>query len=87
MTGKGVAGSVAGRRLLVGNRALLADAGVDPAPLAAAAAALRSAGKTVVFVAVDGQAAGLLAVADPVKGTTPEAIRAPRAPRACASSC
>ncbi|MDQ1349218.1 MAG: P-type Cu+ transporter [Acidobacteriota bacterium] len=76
VTGKGVAGSVAGRRLLVGNRVLLADAGVDPAPLAAAAATLRSAGKTVMFVAVDGQAAGLLAVADPVKGTTPEAIRA-----------
>ena len=79
VTGKGVTGSVAGRRLLVGNSALLADAGVDPAPLAAAAAALRRAGKTVMFVAVDGQAAGLLAVADPVKSTTPEAIRALRA--------
>jgi Cu+-exporting ATPase len=76
VTGKGVTGGVAGRRLLVGNSALLADAGVDPAPLAGAAAALRSAGKTVMFVAVDGQAAALAAVADPVKGTTPEAIRA-----------
>ena len=79
VTGKGVQGTVAGRRLLVGNSALLEGAGVDPAPLAAAAAALRSAGKTVMFVAVDGLAAGLLAVADPVKSTTPEAIRALRA--------
>ncbi len=76
VTGKGVKGTVSGRRLLVGNRALLEGAGVDPSPLAAASEALRSAGKTVVFVAVDGQAAGLVAVADPVKGTTPEAIRA-----------
>ena len=76
VTGKGVQGTVSGRRLLVGNRALLEGAGVDPSPLAAASEALRSAGKTVVFVAVDGQAAGLVAVADPVKGTTPEAIRA-----------
>jgi Cu+-exporting ATPase len=59
VTGKGVQGTVAGRRLLVGNSALLEGAGVDPAPLAAAAAALRSAGKTVMFVAVDGLAAGL----------------------------
>ncbi len=79
VTGKGVQGNISGRRLLVGNSALLADAGVDPAPLAVAAAALRSAGKTVMFVAVDGQAAGLLAVADPLKSTTPEAIRALRA--------
>jgi len=79
VTGKGVQGTVAGRRLLVGNSALLEGAGVDPAALAAAAAALRSAGKTVMFVAVDGQAAGLLAVADPVKSTTSEAIRALRA--------
>ena len=79
VTGKGVQGTVSGRRLLVGNRTLFEDAGVDPAPLAAAAAALRGAGKTVMFLALDGEAAGLLAVADPVKATTPEAIRALRA--------
>ncbi len=79
VTGKGVQGTVSGRRLLVGNRALFEGAGVDPAPLAAAAEGLRAAGKTVMFVAVDGRAAGLLAVADPVKSTTPEAIRALRA--------
>ena len=79
VTGKGIRGTVAGRRLLVGNRALFEESGVDSAPLAAAAEALRAEGKTVMFVAVDGRAAGLLAVADPVKRTTPEAIAALRA--------
>jgi P-type Cu+ transporter len=79
VTGKGVRGIVAGRRLVVGNSALLADSGVEAAPFAAAAERLRAAGKTVMFVALDGRAAGLLAVADPIKGSTPEAIRALRA--------
>jgi len=63
----------------LGNEALLADAGADPAPLAGAAAARRGAGQTVVFLAVDGRLAGLLGVADPVKATTPEALAALRA--------
>ena len=69
-TGKGVAGTVDGKRVALGNRAL-----VDPGPLAERAEALRREGQTVVFVAVDGQAAGLLGVADPIKDSAREAIR------------
>ena len=67
--GKGVAGTVAGRSVLVGNRVLMAEHGVDVASLEPRAGALASEGATPVFVAVDGRAAGLLAVADPVKPT------------------
>jgi Cu+-exporting ATPase len=74
-TGKGVTGGIEGRRVALGNRALLDELGVDPGPLAARAEALRSDGQTVMFVAVDGRPAGLLGVADPIKATTPEAIR------------
>jgi Cu+-exporting ATPase len=73
-TGQGVTGSVDGRRVGLGNRALMDDLGVDPGGLAERAEALRGGGATVLFVAVDGTAAGLLAVSDPVKATTPEAI-------------
>ena len=69
-TGKGVTGTVGGKRVALGNRAL-----VDPGPLAERAEALRREGQTVVFVAVDGQAAGLLGVADPIKDSAREAIR------------
>ena len=79
MTGKGVRGEAQGRKLVVGNGALMESSGVGLETLAPAADELRSAGKTAMFIAVDGQAAGILAVADPVKGTTPEAIRALRA--------
>jgi Cu+-exporting ATPase len=65
---------VDGRRVGLGNRALMDDLGVDPGGLAERAEALRGGGATVLFVAVDGTAAGLLAVSDPVKATTPEAI-------------
>jgi len=75
VTGKGVTGRVAGRRVALGNRRLLEDLGIDPGSLAEQAEQLRSAGKTVMFVVVDGEAAGLLGVADPIKETTPEAIR------------
>ncbi len=74
-TGKGVTGGIEGRRVALGNRALLDELGVDPGPLAARAEALRSDGQTVMFVAVDGRPAGLLGVDDPIKATTPEAIR------------
>ena len=87
VTGKGVTGTVAGRRLLVGNSALLADAGVDPAPLAAAAAALRSAGKTVMFVAVDGQAAALAGGRRSGQGHDAGGDSRARARKASASSC
>jgi Cu+-exporting ATPase len=76
VTGKGVTGRVDGRRVALGNRALLDQLGIDPGELAARAEQLRGEGQTVMFVAVDGRAAGLLGVADPIKETTPEAIEA-----------
>ncbi len=75
VSGKGVSGRIAGRRVLLGNAALLSDNGIDTASLAAPAEAQRAQGRTAMFLALDGQAAGLVAVADPVKATTPEAIR------------
>ena len=64
-----------GRRAALGNRTLLDALGVPPAGLDDQAERLRGEGQTVVFVAVEGRPAGLLGVADPVKETTPEAIR------------
>lgn len=75
LTGKGVTGSVQGRAVALGNRKLLADLGIDPAELLAPSEDLRRAGQTIMFIAVDGQVAGLLGVADVVKPSTPEAIR------------
>ena len=76
ITGKGVSGTVGGRRVLLGNAAMLAGAGIETASLAARADSLADEGKTAMFVAVDGRAAGLVAVADTIKATTAEAIRA-----------
>jgi len=75
VTGKGVKGRVDGRPVGLGNLKLLEDLGIAPGELAGKAEALRKEGQTVMFVAADGKAAGLLGVADPVKGTTLEAIR------------
>jgi Cu+-exporting ATPase len=75
ITGKGVTGLVAGRAVSLGNRALLDELGIDPGGLSAQAEELRAAGQTVMFVGLDGRAAGLLAIADPIKGTTAEAIK------------
>ena len=74
VTGKGVVGNVDGHRLLFGNRALMDDNGIDVANLNADGH--RRQGATAMFVAVDGAAAGLLAVADQIKETTPAAVRA-----------
>jgi Cu+-exporting ATPase len=74
-TGKGVTGAVEGRQVALGNAALLAEQGVDAGPLQARLEELRREGQTVVLVAVDGRTAGLLGVADPVRGSTGEAIR------------
>jgi Cu+-exporting ATPase len=74
LTGRGVRGTVDGVRVLVGNRELLQEAGIDALDLPARAEALRRAGQTVVYVGLDGRAAGLVGVADPIKETTPEAI-------------
>ncbi|HET9042830.1 MAG TPA: copper-translocating P-type ATPase, partial [Burkholderiales bacterium] len=78
VTGKGVQGTIEGRRVLIGNAALLADAKVDAGRLAERAQSLQAEGQTVMFIAVDGRAAGLVGVADPVKASTSEAIRALR---------
>jgi Cu+-exporting ATPase len=75
ITGKGVSGWVDARQVAVGNRALLESIGADPGELAKQADELRKEGQTVIFVAVDGKAAGMLAIADPIKPSTPEAIR------------
>jgi Cu+-exporting ATPase len=74
VTGKGVTGKVEGRDVSLGNLSLMQDQGIDPGTLAEAAEAMRKEGQTVMFVAVDRRAAGLLAVADPIKPTTLEAI-------------
>ncbi len=79
VTGKGVLGKVDGRDVVLGSAALLAERGIQLGPLAAEAETLRRDGQTVVFVAVGGRAAGLLGVADPIKASTPEALRALRA--------
>ena len=67
---------VDGRRVALGNAALMADLGVDLGALADRATSLQHEGKTAMFVAVDGKPGGLVAVADKVKPTTPDAIRA-----------
>jgi Cu+-exporting ATPase len=74
-TGRGVSGTVEGRRVLLGNGTLLAEEGIDAAPLAGDADALRRDGQTLMFVAVDGRAAGVLGVADPIKASTAEALQ------------
>jgi Cu+-exporting ATPase len=76
ITGKGVRAQVAGKQGAIGNEAMMRDVGADTAPLAGKADALRGDGRTVMFVAADGRLAGIVAVADPVKATTPGAIRA-----------
>jgi Cu+-exporting ATPase len=75
LAGRGVRGRVDGREVALGTRALLDALGVDAGALAARAEELRGEGQTVVCVAIDGRAAGLLGVADPIKASTPEAIR------------
>jgi P-type Cu+ transporter len=74
ITGKGVAGTVEGRVVAVGTVLFLNELNVETTPLLAQAEPLRRDGQTVMFAAIDGQPAGLLGVADPVKSTTPEAI-------------
>ncbi|HTP84559.1 MAG TPA: heavy metal translocating P-type ATPase [Alphaproteobacteria bacterium] len=74
-TGKGVLGTVEGKRVALGNERLFADLKVDMRPLESRADELRRDGATVIFMAVDGQAAGALAIADPVKATASEAVR------------
>ncbi|WP_293905065.1 copper-translocating P-type ATPase [Phenylobacterium sp.] len=74
--GKGVMGVVDGRKLLIGSGRFLAEHGVDTSALDAGAEALRTEGATAIFAAIDGRAAGVFAIADPVKATTADAVRA-----------
>ncbi len=75
VTGKGVKGRVDGREVALGNQALMESLGIDAGHLIERAEELRADGQTVMFVAVDGKPAGLVGVADPIKESTPEAIR------------
>ncbi len=77
-SGIGVRGQVEGRSLALGNVALMEQLGVDLSPLREPAEALRRQGASVMQLAVDGRLAGLLAVSDPVKATTPDALRSLR---------
>ncbi|MEO5799798.1 MAG: heavy metal translocating P-type ATPase, partial [Gemmatimonadales bacterium] len=74
ITGQGITGVADGHAILVGNEALLQAWSVDVAPLRVAAATLAGQGRTTVYVAIDGALAGVLAIADPVRPTTPAAI-------------
>ncbi len=76
VTGKGVTGRIEGHNIALGNKKLLDDLGIDPGNLSQEAETMRKEGQTVMFVSVDGKAAGILCVADPIKETTPEAISA-----------
>ncbi len=76
ITGKGVVGTIDGRNVALGNRALLEEIGIPSTELASVADELRRDGQTVMFVVIDGKPAGLIGVADPIKESTPEAIRA-----------
>ena len=77
--GKGVTGTVEGRRVAAGNQAFLAERGINSAALTADADRLRRDGATAIFLAVDGNAAGVLGIADPIKATAREALEKLRA--------
>ena len=74
--GKGVTGVVSGRKLIIGNRRIMTEAGVDTGSLDQSADELRREGATAIFVSIDDKAAGIIAIADPIKATTPAAIAA-----------
>jgi Cu+-exporting ATPase len=76
--GKGVTGRIDGRSIVIGNRRFLAELGVDSAALDNEAERLREDGTTAIFIAVDGRAAGIIAIADPIKETTPGALKSLR---------
>ncbi|MDP5307878.1 heavy metal translocating P-type ATPase [Paracoccus spongiarum] len=75
VTGKGVRGSVGGRAVALGNAAMMREMGLDTGAAEAKADTLRAEGKTAMFVAVEGALAGIVAVADPIKDSTAQAIR------------
>src|SRR6266581_1283363 len=75
VTGQGVRGEIGGRKVAVGSRRFMESQGAVPASLADKADALRTQGKTALYAAVDGRTLAVVAVADPIKETTPEAIK------------
>jgi Cu+-exporting ATPase len=77
--GRGVLGVVEGKKIVLGGAPLMTDVGIDTTPLEPRAEGLRSEGATAIFAAFDGKLAGLFAIADPVKATTPDAVRALKA--------
>lgn len=77
-TGRGAVGTVEGKRIILGNARFLTEQNIDTSSLAAAADELRREGATAIFVGIDGRAGGTIAIADPVKPTTPEALEALR---------
>ena len=77
--GKGVRGTVDGRRVVIGNLRIMQEAGIDAGALAAAADRLRDEGATAIFIALDGRIAGVAGIADPIKPTTAEALAALKA--------
>jgi len=78
-TGRGALGTVEGRRIVLGNARFLGEQAIDTAALAGAADDLRGDGATAIFVGIDGKLGGVIAIADPVKQTTPEALAALKA--------
>jgi Cu+-exporting ATPase len=74
-TGKGAVGKVEGKRIALGNAKFLSELGVDVSELATPAEELRKEGATAIFMSVDGAVAGAFGIADPIKTTTPEALR------------
>ena len=79
LTGRGVEGCWRGKHVALGNQALMQEQGAAVDSVREKAEALRATAKTVMYVAIDGKLAGLLAIADPIKDTTPEALRQLRA--------
>jgi P-type Cu+ transporter len=75
LAGKGVTGRIGTQSAVIGNRRFLSDLGVDAGALDSEAEGLREDGATAIFVAIEGRAAGILAIADPVKETTPDALQ------------
>lgn len=73
--GKGVTGTVEGRRLVLGSHRIMSEAGIDISLMSAKAEELRDEGATVIFMAAEGKLSGLFAIADPIKETTPQAVR------------
>jgi Cu+-exporting ATPase len=73
--GKGVTGTVEGRKVIIGSHRIMAEENVDVSSLTDKAEALRGEGATVIFTAIDGRVAGLFAISDPIKATTPAAVQ------------